>query len=110
MSDEKAFLDAIRTNPDDDTTRLVYADWLDEIDDPRGRFVRLHLALRSVAPDHVQRVACEQELSVLRSSLFPRWQNTNWFDVIEPERAHLSIVGHYGPRCACFEGLYGSDP
>lgn len=51
MSDEVAFLNAIRANPDDDTTRLVYADWLDDRDDPRGAFVRLHLALRSVAPD-----------------------------------------------------------
>jgi uncharacterized protein (TIGR02996 family) len=30
MSEEAAFLDALRKNPDDDVTRLVYADWLDE--------------------------------------------------------------------------------
>jgi uncharacterized protein (TIGR02996 family) len=30
--EEAAFLDAIATNPDDDTARLVYADWLDEQD------------------------------------------------------------------------------
>lgn len=30
MSDEAAFLDALKANPADDTTRLVYADWLDE--------------------------------------------------------------------------------
>ena len=29
-SDEQAFLDAIRAEPDDDTARLVYADWLTE--------------------------------------------------------------------------------
>jgi uncharacterized protein (TIGR02996 family) len=30
MSDEAAFLDALKVNPADDTARLVYADWLDE--------------------------------------------------------------------------------
>jgi uncharacterized protein (TIGR02996 family) len=30
VNTETQFLDAIRANPDDDTARLVYADWLDE--------------------------------------------------------------------------------
>jgi uncharacterized protein (TIGR02996 family) len=32
--DQSAFLQAIREQPDDDTVRLVYADWLDEHDVP----------------------------------------------------------------------------
>src|SRR5262249_2503800 len=31
--------------PDDDTPRLVYADWLEERGDPRGEFIRLQCAL-----------------------------------------------------------------
>ncbi|VTS05823.1 TIGR02996 domain-containing protein [Gemmata obscuriglobus] len=34
MSDEAAFLEALKTNPADDTVRLVYADWLDEHNAP----------------------------------------------------------------------------
>jgi uncharacterized protein (TIGR02996 family) len=30
MTDEQAFLDILEANPADDTTRLVYADWLDD--------------------------------------------------------------------------------
>ena len=30
MNDEAAFLSAIEATPDDDTLRLVFADWLDE--------------------------------------------------------------------------------
>jgi|SRR5579883_1196483 len=41
MNDESAFLSTILANPDDDTLRLVYADWLDEHNDPRGEFIRL---------------------------------------------------------------------
>ena len=40
------FLKAICENPDDDTVRLVYADWLDENGDPeRAEFIRLQIAL-----------------------------------------------------------------
>lgn len=44
MSDRHALLAAILANPDDDTPRLVYADWLDEFGDEndraRARFIR----------------------------------------------------------------------
>src|SRR5262245_5430925 len=49
MADDP-FLRAIVADPGDDTTRLVYADWLDEQDDPRGVFLRLEVALAAVAP------------------------------------------------------------
>ncbi len=35
------FLKAIVEAPDDVAPRLVYADWLDEIGDPRGEFIRV---------------------------------------------------------------------
>jgi uncharacterized protein (TIGR02996 family) len=41
VSDEAAFLKALRENPKDDTVRLAYADWLDERDDPRAEYIRL---------------------------------------------------------------------
>ena len=48
MDDRLAFLRAIRANPDDDVSRLVFADWLDEHDDPQGEFVRLQLELEAI--------------------------------------------------------------
>lgn len=46
------FLRAIAAQPDDDTTRLVYADWLDEHGDPdRARFIRIQIELaRDIEP------------------------------------------------------------
>jgi uncharacterized protein (TIGR02996 family) len=42
MTPEDAFMQAIRENPDDDTPRLVYADWLDEHGQPeRAEFIRV---------------------------------------------------------------------
>ena len=37
MDDEAAFLEAIRAEPDDATRRLIYADWLQENEDPPDR-------------------------------------------------------------------------
>ena len=46
MSDDRAFLDSLRADPADDARWLVYADWLDDRDDPRAEYLRLvtHLA------------------------------------------------------------------
>src|SRR5262245_19136870 len=45
MSDREGLLAAIAADPDDDTPRLVLADYLDERDDPLGEFIRLQMAL-----------------------------------------------------------------
>lgn len=53
---ERALLDAIVAHPDDDTPRLVYADWLDEHDrGPRAEFIRVqcaHAAIRYGSPEY----------------------------------------------------------
>jgi uncharacterized protein (TIGR02996 family) len=50
VSDQTALLATIRDNPDDDTPRLVYADWLDEnatsdADRARAEFIRVQIEL-----------------------------------------------------------------
>src|SRR4051794_28377170 len=45
MSEREGFLAAITESPDDDTPRLIFADWLDDHDDPLGEFIRLQIAL-----------------------------------------------------------------
>lgn len=44
MADEAILLEAILADPDNDTVRLVYADWLEERGDPKGEFIRLQCA------------------------------------------------------------------
>lgn len=41
------FLEAILAAPNDNTARLVYADWLEEKGDPRGAFLRLEVLFAS---------------------------------------------------------------
>src|SRR5438874_1642322 len=40
---EQGFLQAIIESPDDDDHRLIFADWLEERDDPRGEFIRVQV-------------------------------------------------------------------
>lgn len=56
MNEEAAFFAAINENPGDSTTRLVFADWLDDRGDPRGAgfraIVRLGIVpVKSVSKD-----------------------------------------------------------
>jgi len=44
-ADTQAFLAAIHADPQNDTPRLIFADWLDEQNDPRGSMVRLSCEL-----------------------------------------------------------------
>jgi uncharacterized protein (TIGR02996 family) len=39
MEQERALVEAIRAQPEDDVPRLVYADWLQDRGDPRGEFI-----------------------------------------------------------------------
>ena len=52
MNDEAAFLAMISANPDEDTHRLVYADWLDEQGGERNtslaRLIRWQIATGAV--------------------------------------------------------------
>jgi uncharacterized protein (TIGR02996 family) len=65
MTDDEAFLAAIRANPDDDVVRLAFADWLDEHNNSRGEFIRVQCALAQLVADdpHQEELAQrEQEL------------------------------------------------
>jgi uncharacterized protein (TIGR02996 family) len=67
MCDEDAFLRAIIERPDDDLPRLVYADYLDERDDPRGEFIRVECELARIAPDDPRRAALyRRDLELIR--------------------------------------------
>lgn len=55
MSDRAAFIRAILDSPDDDTARLVFADWLEEHGEPeRAEFIRAQIAPTCV-PETVRR-------------------------------------------------------
>lgn len=70
MSEEQAFLSAIVANPEDQTAKLVYADWLEERGDPRAEVVRLKVQVASLADGWV---AARDRLAQLEPTVSPRW-------------------------------------
>lgn len=48
--DETAFVNAILENPQDESIRLVFADWLEERGDPLGEFLRIQCQLAKWPP------------------------------------------------------------
>jgi uncharacterized protein (TIGR02996 family) len=78
---EDAFLRTIEGKPDDDATRLVYADWLEERSDPeslaRASFLRADCELAASTPKEQRR----PELAVLRRQLAGRLPG-DWLAVV----------------------------
>jgi uncharacterized protein (TIGR02996 family) len=80
MREEAAFQFAMRAEPDDSTSRLIFADWLEEQGDPRGELLRLSHSLTQQAGDFPNRTAAEARLRELLAAgvepVGPRWTNS----------------------------------
>src|SRR5579862_3514386 len=73
MTPDDAFLQAILESPDDDAPRLIYADWLEERDDPRGEFIRVQCELAQMATDDPRRPRLENHEKTLLQVHEKRW-------------------------------------
>ncbi len=83
-TDERAFLDAITAQPDDDTARLVYADWLAENGDPdRGEFIRVEIELEHTPPNTERDERRRRVLFERRTELLKR-HKTAWLAPFTP--------------------------
>jgi uncharacterized protein (TIGR02996 family) len=79
MNEERAFLKAILERPDDDVTKQVYADWLEEQGDPRGDYLRLLLQLRQqrvITPEQQRKhTKLSAELAAIHTQLRREWED-----------------------------------
>jgi len=66
---EQSLVRHILKKPDDDPSRLVYADWLEERGDPRGEFLRIQCKLKS--GEVGKKLLARQ--NKLRSKIRPEW-------------------------------------
>jgi uncharacterized protein (TIGR02996 family) len=88
MSEENAFLAAIKARPDDDLPRLVYADWLDERDDPRGLIVRTETAMNTAV------TVAGGNVGWLRERGRRKWAYRGWRR--RYPRAWVEAIGRWG--------------
>ncbi len=77
MTDEDAFLAKILSNPADNVTRLVYADWLEERGDAesvtKSRFLRIDHELAQLPDNHPRQMLFRDELKQLMVGLPIPW-------------------------------------
>jgi uncharacterized protein (TIGR02996 family) len=74
MTHNDAFLRAIIENPDDDTPRVIYADWLDEHGDTaRAEFIRVQIELAGLPIYDRRRPALLRREYELLNDGWPRW-------------------------------------
>jgi uncharacterized protein (TIGR02996 family) len=114
MSDHENFLQAIRAAPDDQLTRLVYADYLEERGDERGGYLRIQAMLLQAAREGNQSTKELQESYMeMRSRLEPSWlQATDW-PAPKPKSAIRCVFGimHSWDGCVCRRcGTKSKDP
>jgi len=74
MADILSFLHAIAVHPDDDTHRLVFADWLEEQGDWRAEFLRLDCLLATLPEDAENRADLQARWLELRAELPHPWR------------------------------------
>jgi uncharacterized protein (TIGR02996 family) len=68
-TDERPFIRAIAEDLDNDSTRLVYADWLEDQGDPYGEFIRVQVQLANLGATDPRRPFLEKRQSQLEQAV-----------------------------------------
>lgn len=81
-AEERAFLVAIASAPEDLTARLVYADWLDERGDPRAELLRAVCEWAALPASSERERTLREQIVALREEFGanPLW--VEWVDVV----------------------------
>src|SRR5947209_2863533 len=103
MDTRDTFRAAVLAAPDDDTPRLVFADWLEEQGDPYGEFVRVQVALAALPPPwpllpELLEARCwkgRREPFVEFPELPPNWLEDLFVEGLCPEHALAGLLTAY---------------
>ena len=87
--EEIDFLKEIEANLDDDSARLVYADWLEERGDDRSEYLRLELELSSGSGTIADRETTVARVQELNAAIDPDWLSLVSRSAIEGCYTHL---------------------
>jgi len=99
VNTESALLAAIVATPDDDLPRLVYADWLDEHDQPeRAEFIRVQCEAARIECEaaRTNRASPAHTKLIERSSRLLRAHAADWFGPLTDERVGSHIITRRG--------------
>lgn len=92
MDNDRDFLRAILSDPEDETLRLIYADWLEEQGDPRAEFLRLEAQvaqLPSIPKDQPRKIARALRAQIRLEDLAYRI-DPDWHAILDRTRCRFS--------------------
>jgi uncharacterized protein (TIGR02996 family) len=92
MPDDAHFLRALVATPQDNHLRLVYADWLEDHDDPRAAFLRAEVTLHQSEPNS-RSGAMRERLHQARRGL-----DFRWLALVDRPQAGWRIIRNGPPR------------
>jgi uncharacterized protein (TIGR02996 family) len=113
---EYAILANVLTTPQDDAAKLVYADWLDEHDDPRGAFLRTWTQAKHGAKPQAPKTINKHWLSILGillDQLLHKHGNELWNDTVRAVALPCIFVNskrHKGNPLPCGTSKIGGLP
>lgn len=110
---QQDFLQAILADPEADTPRLIYADWLEEQGNPRGEFIRAQISLLDSDLEEEER----QELKYRETELL-REHESEWLKMLMPYlidwRFHRGFVEYIRVTASVFinqgQDLFDTEP
>ena len=101
---EEQFIEILSVNRNDDESRLVYADWLEDAGDPRNQFLRAELMFIDLSWFSSESTVGKQMINELVNCEFP----TGWMDAIGL-RFNLQFHGIDPYATTRLRTLIGSD-
>lgn len=108
MYDERDFLEAIAADgPDDDTSCLLFADWLEERGDARGELVRIGVELERLPPWDPRRHTLGVEVTRLVPLVTEPWKA--YFDDLPMQDLYLSRGVPFGVELSAHQCLHYGD-
>lgn len=116
---EAEFLRELQARRDDESLRMVYADWLEEHCDPRSEFLRIESRLRQLPDEGPECQPLKRRLGELGSQCDVRWIRTVCRVHIEtgppylhPRRCSLNVIGPFYTcgDCLCCEAPEAEAP
>jgi uncharacterized protein (TIGR02996 family) len=94
MTHHRAFLDAIAEAPEDDTNRLIFADWLADQDDPHNRRLGELVHIQTELVRGVAEFEPRTELNRRERELVPYGQETSLLQAV-PRRQGLTLRAQF---------------
>jgi uncharacterized protein (TIGR02996 family) len=112
-TDGNPFLAEVLNHPEDDGPRLIYADWLEELGDPRGEFIRVQCELANTSPFEPQYYDLTERSQALLDEHREKWAGEIKQDIRRAE-FHRGFVDTVTVRARAFakeaDALFRATP